>query len=202
MKLALTIPMSQDLSPADASTAPVAFPAATDHKAFSILVRQHHRQFLAYARALVPDCATAADITQEALITAYHNLLKFDATADFPAWVRGIIKNKWREQARKKAFTPLSEEVLTGLDSQHAAWSYAQQTAQDQNPLFVKLEGCLEKLPESLRTAVDETYFRQKTSEEAATDQGTSAAALRKRLERARHALRQCMEVTPQLATA
>jgi len=46
------------------------FPRPADRKGFSILVRQHHRELLVYARALIGDADTAQDIVQEAFVTA------------------------------------------------------------------------------------------------------------------------------------
>jgi RNA polymerase sigma factor CnrH len=165
-----------------------------DRVAFSILVRQHHRAFLAYATALHSN--SAADLVQDALITAYRSLGRFDPTADFGAWVRGIIRNKSREHARKRQLEMLSDDELAGIDAQHSAWAYATAEAQDRNPLFAKLEHCLQKLPDSLREAVNACYFQSRNSDEAAADLGANASSIRKRLERARSALRDCIATT------
>lgn len=191
-----TVNTANTVTTASSATLPAtaASAAAVDRVAFSILVRQHHRQFLAYARALVRDEATALDLTQEALVTAFQKLATFEPSRDFPAWVRGILRNKWRELAKLRKCESLSDEVLEAIEAQHSLWQHSQQEAVEKNALFVKLEGCLGKLPEQLRSAVDSTYFESRTSEEAATRLGMNAAALRKRLERARTALRLCLE--------
>jgi RNA polymerase sigma factor (sigma-70 family) len=185
--------------PMDKSAAPPATPESQtatqpERIAFTILVRQHHRSFLAYARALLPDDASCRDLVQDALITAFKKLHTFETDGDFPAWVRGIIRNKWRELARVKKCEPLSDEVLEGLEAQHSLWQHDQAEAQAKNGLFIKLESCLSRLPEQLRSAIHSTYYESRNSEEAATQLGTSAVALRKRLERARQALRLCLE--------
>ena len=43
----------------------------TDRRAFEILVRQQHRQLMAYALALAPDPHQAQDLVQEAFLTAH-----------------------------------------------------------------------------------------------------------------------------------
>lgn len=181
--------------PVDACPTSLPAAAAPDRVAFSILVRQHHRDFLAYARALLRDDA-AADLVQEALIIAFRNLAKFDVTGDFPAWVRGIIRNKWRELARERRCEPLDDETLSGIEAQHALWQHAVSESQEKNPVFARLEHCLSRLPETLREAIDACYFQSRNSDEAAAALGASAASIRKRLERARSALRQCIENT------
>ncbi len=54
----------------------------TDHRAFEILVRQHHRRLLAYSSALTPDSGLAEDLVQEAFITAFRKLSAFDPSRD------------------------------------------------------------------------------------------------------------------------
>ncbi|MBX7211496.1 MAG: sigma-70 family RNA polymerase sigma factor [Verrucomicrobiaceae bacterium] len=194
MHSTLTFPMKFTDPPVDACPASSAPAVATDRVAFSILVRQHHRSFLAYARALLHDESTAADLVQEALIIAFRNLAKFDVAGDFPAWVRGIIRNKWRELARERRCELLDDETLQGIEAQHAVWQHALALSQEKNPVFAKLEHCLSRLPEALREAIDACYFQSRNSDEAAVALGASAASIRKRLERARSALRLCIE--------
>ena len=74
--------------------------------------------------------------------------------------------------------------------------------AQEKNPLFARLEECLQKLPALLREAVDACYYRSNNAEEAASDAGINPATMRKRLERARTALRQCIETPDAQLTA
>ena len=78
----------------------MAIPPA-DRQAFAALARDHHRSLLIYARALARNEATAADLVQDAFIAAWRNLGRFDVTRDFGAWLRGIIRNKWREHLQR-----------------------------------------------------------------------------------------------------
>ena len=70
-------------------------------QAFAALAREHHRCLLIYARALVGNHATAADLAQDAFVAAWKNLGRFDVTRDFGAWLRGIVRNKWRDHLRR-----------------------------------------------------------------------------------------------------
>ena len=200
MNPTLTAPICEETHPAE-STHISAAPAvevispATDRVAFTILVRQHHRQFLAYARALVRDDATSRDLTQDALVIAFKSLAKFDVTRNFPSWVRGIIRNRWREMARERKLEPLDDAMLEILEAQHAVWQEAAERSGSGNAVFIALEDCLTKLPETLKSAVDTFYFQEKTGAETATELGASEDSIRKRLERARTALRNCIEL-------
>ena len=189
----MTLPMSDtpDSMPASSS---VDLGPAQDRVAFTILVREHHRHLLAYARTLLHDASASADLVQDSLIIAYRKLNTFDPKEDFAAWVRGIIRNKWRELARQRKWELLPDDILEGIEAQHSAWSYAVAEAKEQNPLFSKLEACLQKLPSLLREAVDACYYQAHNAEETAAATGANAATIRKRLERARSALHHCIE--------
>ncbi len=76
-------------------------PDLHDPAVFGDLVRAHHRELIVYARALTRESNTANDIVQEAFIVAFDKMDTFDVTRDFPTWMRGIVRNKWREWVRK-----------------------------------------------------------------------------------------------------
>jgi len=162
-----------------------------DRKAFAVLAKEHHRNLLAYARALTKDSHTSRDIVQDAFVVAWRNLGTFDVTRDFGSWMRGIVRNKWRETLRKDARqVTLDEETLECLEADAREWD----GLADQGGVFGKLEGCLKKLPETLSLAVQTFYYEGHSGEEAAEALDLNSATLRKRLERARTGLRECLQ--------
>ncbi|MEM9284222.1 MAG: RNA polymerase sigma factor [Verrucomicrobiota bacterium] len=158
---------------------------------FAKLVKLHHRDLLVYARALTKDPVPASDIVQEAFIAAYEKVHTFDVTRDFAAWMRGIVRNKWHEWLRKNHRYLLDEENLARIDADVAAWQ--QKRAQGSSTLLEALELCLQRLPEGLAAAVHASYYEGRSSDEAAASLGLSAAAVRKRLQRARELLKECL---------
>ncbi len=166
------------------------FPVTMDRARFSELIRGHHRGLLAYATALVKSDAAARDLVQDACVAAWQSLAKFDATRDFGVWMRGIIRNKWREYCRRhRREVSLDAETLERLEEPF-------QESPGDAELFARLTECRSKLPEPMAEAVRLTYDEGRTSDEAAGLLSTTAGALRKRLERAREALRLCMSRT------
>ncbi len=159
---------------------------------FTELVKQHHRELLVYARALTHDTATARDIVQEAFIVAYEKIGTFDVTRDFPTWMRGIVRNKWREWVRKNKRYALSDTEVAQLDADIAAWQA--EKAESESDLFQSLRDCLHRLPENLSEAITACYFEGRTGGEAATHLGIAPAAVRKRLQRARVLLKECLD--------
>ena len=160
---------------------------------FSRLVQRHHRDLLVFARALTRNPQASSEIVQDAFVTAWEKLATFDVTRDFGAWMRGIVRNKWREWLRRNSRSvDIDDEHLSLLDGTVAEWQSV--SARQHNPLFANLELCLDRLPNSLREAIDAYYYHYHHGNEAAAALGASPAALRKRLQRARQLLRDCLE--------
>lgn len=159
---------------------------------FADLAREHHRELLVYARALTREQDQCGDLVQDAFVTAWENLGKFDITKDFGSWMRGIIRNKWREQIRRnKRLVALDDGVLEEMEAEMRVW---QQLRQDGGAgVFVQLERCMDKLPEGMQDAVKTFYYEGRNSDEAAEKLQINSSTLRKRLERAREVLRGCI---------
>ncbi|MCB1202836.1 MAG: sigma-70 family RNA polymerase sigma factor [Verrucomicrobiae bacterium] len=159
---------------------------------FATLVRDHHRELLVYANALCGNSATARDIVQDAFIVAYEKFAIFDVTRDFGSWMRGIVRNKWREWLRRNRRYDLGDHELARMDADIAVWQ--SKRLKDETPLFEALEECLSRLPETLRQTIEAYYYEGRSGDEAALRLGVEPAAVRKRLQRARTLLKQCLE--------
>ncbi|RPH35917.1 MAG: hypothetical protein EHM91_16645, partial [Planctomycetota bacterium] len=71
-----------------------------DAGGFESQVRLHHRRLLAYALALTRRLDASEDLVQDALLIAHRDLAKYDASRDFGAWLRGIVRMKYLEWTR------------------------------------------------------------------------------------------------------
>ncbi len=167
-------------------------PDLHDPAVFGDLVRAHHRELIVYARALTRESNTANDIVQEAFIVAFDKMDTFDVTRDFPTWMRGIVRNKWREWVRKNKRYQYSDTNIAEMDADIAAWQA--ESAAGNRTVFDALSSCLERLPENLRETVNEFYYNDQNGEEVAEALGVSPAAIRKRLQRARELLKACVD--------
>ena len=160
-------------------------------EAFSAVVREHHGPLCAYARVITRDEVRAKEIVQDAFVAAWNNIGKFDVTRDISSWLRGIVRNKWRELCRRNAReVSLSDEKLEYLEHKIAAMQA------DRPEVFDRLPQCRERLPGPLADSVAAYYDEQQSTDEAAARLNINGATLRKRLERARQALRECLERT------
>ena len=157
---------------------------------FSALASEHHRMALLYARTLAGKEHTARDLTQDAFLSAWQNWSRFDVTRDFSSWLRGIIRNKWREHCRKNSReSSWDDEALSRLED----------TLKEipQSGFFDQLKDCLDKLPDTLLRPVLAHYYQDLSTAETADQLNTSEAATRKRLQRARAALKICLTSQP-----
>jgi RNA polymerase sigma factor CnrH len=160
---------------------------------FAALVKRHHRDLLVYAVALTRNDATARDIVQESFIVAYEKIALFDVTRDFATWMRGILRNKWREWLRKNKRYDLNDNELARIDADIALWQ--NRRVQEDNSLFDALEQCLNRLPVNLREVVNAYYYEGRSGDEVAELLQVAPAAVRKRLQRARALLKQCLDL-------
>jgi len=169
----------------------------TEREKFSELVRESHAELLVYARSLTHEDTNSRDIVQDSFVVAWKNISKFEVTRDFGSWMRGIIRNKWREQLRKnKRQVSMDDEVLEGLEAEMRSW---QSMRDDGGPsVFIKLEQCMKRLPETLMQAVTSFYYEGDSTDEAAEKLSIGGATLRKRLQRARVSLKDCIKLTNQ----
>ena len=162
----------------------------SDRDVFSQKAREHHRMLLAYAQTLLHNEEEAWELVQDSLLAAWQNLKRFDVTRETGAWLRGIVRNKWRDHCRQKGRRPeCPNGNLEELEADLAGWERDQK-----RPLFEALDECCRKLPLALRKAVQMFYFDGLRGREAAEALQVNAATVRKRLERARALLHDCMQ--------
>ncbi|MGC4015202.1 MAG: RNA polymerase sigma factor [Luteolibacter sp.] len=168
-------------------------PDNMDRSRFSELIHEHHRPLLAYARVLAGHPERARELVQDAFVAAWQTIGRFDVTRDFGSWLRGIVRNKWREDCRKHSReVALSDPELVQLEEAIRTWS-----ARDgEVGLLGRFADCRSRFPELLSMAVRAYYDERLDGYDAAASLDISGVTLRKRLERARAALRLCLETT------
>jgi RNA polymerase sigma-70 factor, ECF subfamily len=152
-------------------------------KRFEALVRSHGPRLLAYLARRTP-AEDAADAYQEALTIAWrkiHNAPDDEARA--VAWLLAIgrrtLANHRRSRYRRLAATER-------LRAELAAYAPRPQETDEEGD---RVRLALATLAEDDREVLALTYWEGLTSEQVATVVGASAAASRKRLQRARERL-------------
>jgi len=161
-------------------------------KGFEELVREHHRRLLAYALALSRRNDVAEDLAQDALLIAHRDLARFDATRDFGAWVRGIIRMKYLEWTRSHRLERMSEAQIEAIDAHHREWDRAAE--EGRGDALAALRLCREELGDHISETLDLFYQDRRSCADIAARLGTSEVVVRKRLQRARDVLSDCLQ--------
>jgi len=165
---------------------------ALEPKGFEALVREHHRRLLAYGLALTRRTEVAEDLVQDALLVAHRDLGKFDADRDFGAWVRGIVRMKYLEWTRSQRTERMTESQLEEIDARHREWDRAAE--EGRGDALAALRLCREELGEHVAAALDLFYSEKLSCADIAARLDVSEVVIRKRLQRARDVLGQCLQ--------
>jgi RNA polymerase sigma-70 factor len=164
-----------------------------DREVFSVLVREHMDMLLTYVRSLVRDAATVEDIFQETMLVAWRRFDEYDQNRPLAHWLRGIARKlvlaHYRRLRRSPGYSDVSlleaiDERMAQIDSQPGdTWS----------DKVAALAQCLDLLPESLRQTVKLFYANACNTETIAAQTNTTREAAKKRLQRARGLLADCL---------
>jgi RNA polymerase sigma-70 factor (ECF subfamily) len=161
---------------------------------YEVLVREHEGMLHAYLMGLMRDPALVEDIAQEAFVQAYRKLSTLKNKEAFGAWLRTIARNialaalkrRGKEIPTDPEVLRGMEEVFSGLDDSKLGGKWEERVTLVRN--------CFEDLPETLRDVCTLHYFEDQLAKDIAGVLRISLAAVLKRLERARQAIRQCVE--------
>jgi RNA polymerase sigma-70 factor (ECF subfamily) len=164
---------------------------------YEILMRRYNQRLFRVARSVLADDAEAEEVVQDAWVRAYEHLDQFDGRARFATWVTKIaLYASFAASRRRRRLVALvdADGERPGADDLPPANRPSPEQEACACELRHALEHALEKLPEALRVAFVLRDVEGLTTAEAASALGISEAALKVRLHRARHALRDDLE--------
>ena len=154
-----------------------------DNEALEALYRRHYSSALAYCTALCGDDHTAQDLVNEAFVKAFLALP--EEIPSFRYWFLRVCKNLWIDELRRR---------------QHLASDEALQYISDHKTAFLREErhrclwAALAALAPQDRELITLHYFSGLPLYEIALLMGKSYPAVRQKLTRLRHVLKQRME--------
>lgn len=162
-------------------------------KIFEILVRENADMLMAYLRSSLDNTADIDDLFQETMIVAWRRLDDYDRTRPFGLWVRGIARNLVLAHYRKRSSLPkwCTPEVLDALDKRFEKMATgAGDSFRDQAEALLN---CIKKLTAPLRQVIELVYERGMSYREVALAINQQEDAVRKRAQRARAQLNDCL---------
>lgn len=174
-----------------------------DLDSFNALVLMYQDSVYTIAYRIMGEASSAADMTQEALITAYRKLTTYRG-GNFRAWLLRIVTNTCYDELRRQRRRPATsiEELPDAESADGPALPDPTQTpeqAAQQHELRNAIQDCINGLGVDQRIVLVmsdiEGYSYQEIAEFIGTPQGT----VKSRLSRARLGMRRCLQAVQEL---
>ena len=162
---------------------------------FEILMRRHNQRVYRAARAVVKDEAEVEDVMQQAYISAYQHLDRFEGRARFSTWMTRIAINEAYARLRKRHRTEPApwEDEHAMAEEPEAAGPTPEQIAARQE-IHALLERAVDTLSIPNRTVFVLRSVEGLSTAETAECLKISEEAVKTRLHRANEALRLWLE--------
>ncbi|HEX4590902.1 MAG TPA: sigma-70 family RNA polymerase sigma factor [Gemmataceae bacterium] len=171
---------------------------AGDGAAFETLVRTCGGPMLAVAGRILRNDEDAREAVQDAFLSAFRSLDRFDGHSAVATWLHRIAVNAalMKLRARRRKPERSIEDMLPHFtDDEHqtdppTAWPGRADDVAQRHELRAIVRGCIDQLPEIYRTVLLLRDIEGLDTEEAARLLGANGAVVKTRLHRARQALR------------
>ena len=174
---------------------------AGDEQAHEELVRCYGARMLATARRMVGSEAEARDVVQEALLSAFRAMARFEGEARLSTWLHRITINAalMRLRTRRRRREESIDDLLPRFDDE--GWwpegptsAPAAEEALEQAEAHARVRRAIAELPETYRTILMLRDIEDLDPQETATLLGIGTNAVKSRLHRARQALKTLLE--------
>jgi RNA polymerase sigma-70 factor, ECF subfamily len=196
------LPDAATLDTPEAQAALLARLRAHDDAAFDELVRRAGGRMFAVAKRMLSKEEDAADAVQDAFLSAFKALDKFDGRSQLTTWLHRITVNaclmKLRSQ-RRRPETSIEDLLPVFVADGHQktptrAWNQESQTGIEASELRALVRSKIDELPEAYRVVLILRDVEELSTDEAAAALEITPNAVKTRLHRARQALRALLE--------
>ncbi len=170
---------------------------AGDKSACDECIREHAEGVYRLALRLMRNDAEAEDVMQDAFLSAFRGIDKFDGRSSLRTWLYRIAYNAAIMRLRKRRPELISlDEALeqpdgTPLPQAFFDWSSLPQRELEKAEVRDEMERAIRDLPENLRVVFIMRELEELSTEETARALGISVEAVKTRLHRARLWLRE-----------
>lgn len=167
-----------------------------------MLVRQSADRLLAVARRFLPEESDAQDAVQDAFISAYRGLAKFDGGSRLSTWLHRIVVNASLMKLRTRRRHPevrMDDLMPRFREDGHyenlpGTWREAPESGEERREMMTMIRELILELPEDFRDVILLRDIEQLDTRAAAEMLGITASAVKTRLHRARLALRTLLD--------
>lgn len=158
-----------------------------DKQAFAVLVKRYERPVRAVALDVLGDYHLAADVSQEAFVSAYEKLAGLRKPKAFGPWLMKITRRCALDSLRRRPKeTRLEIKIVTAIEGPNG------QLDEDKQRLLAALS----KLPEAEKQVVVLRYLGDNSVKDVAGIVGRSVGTVTKQLSRAHERLRRILSET------
>ncbi len=160
---------------------------------FEILVRENQGMLMTYLRAVIRNPSVIDDLFQETMLVAWQKLEEYDRTRPFGPWLRGIAANLVMAHFRKSKndIMILQGETLEYLSKQ--LQHISERPGDTWEEKITALKNCIDALPDNNRQAINLRYLEDNPVQKIAAESETTVETIKKRLQRARAQLLDCL---------
>lgn len=174
---------------------------AGEDAAYETLLRAYSGRMLAVARRFMGSDDDAREAVQEAFVSAFKAMDRFEGDSRISTWLHRIVVNACLMKLRTRRRKP--EESIDDLlprfaENGHlevsgAGWEGADALI-ERGETRMRVRDAIDRLPEAYRTVLLLRDIEELDTEQTAEALGLSKAAVKTRLHRARQALRQLLD--------
>jgi len=171
-----------------------------DAAAFETLVRQHGDALYRLAVRVLGNEADARDAVQDAFISAFKEIKRFEGRASLKTWLYRIVLNAalMRRRTRQRKNEVSIDDLLPHIGEfrHEPEWNFTE-SAEDivtREHVQQHVRGQIERLPEAYRTVLLLRDIEGYDTRETAELLGDSEGSVKVRLHRARAALKTLLE--------
>jgi RNA polymerase sigma-70 factor, ECF subfamily len=201
--MAQSSPMIVTALPDDADEASlVAALRAGEDAAFEALVRDYGGRLMSVARRMLNSEDDACDAVQEAFITAFRSINRFEEKSQLATWLHRIVVNaslmRLRGQRRKRE-QPIEDLLPTFIEDGHQShptprWDESALTKLERSETQAQVRASIAELPETYREVLLLRDIEELDTDTVAELLGITPGAVKVRLHRARQALKTLLE--------
>jgi len=163
--------------------------------AFETLVRRHSKRAVNLAYRFVGDAALAEDIAQEAFLRVWRNRHRYSPTAKFTTFLYRVVANlcisqhRYHKRHPATFINPPPDETTTYFSFPGGLDNPLEKLRQQE--LAAAVREAIKTLPENQRLAIILLRYEGLSYDEIATVMGTTVAAVKSLLVRARQNLKE-----------
>ncbi len=176
---------------------------AGNEEAYEQFVRENIGRMLAVARRMLRKEADAHDAVQDAFLSAYKAIDRFEGGSKLSTWLHRILVNaalmKIRSAKRRKNEVSIEDLLPRYRDDGHqidppTGWEHTAEAAAQNREVRELVRASIDRLPETHRTVLLLRDIEQLSTEEAAQQLEVSTNVIKTRLHRARQALKTLLD--------